>query len=124
MKICPACKHQLPEISRFCTQCGTALDALSPHRPARHEADEPTRPQEEMNVRVLYLMVALLVLALLVPPWETPPEEPPAFLGFSFILSPPAPEARVSRILLTIEVFTITVAGLYFAWLWRTGRRE
>jgi len=64
-------------------------------------------------------MVAMLILALLVPPWETPPEQPPEFLGMHFILSPPAPEAVVSRMLQTIELVTIAIAGMYGAFLFR-----
>lgn len=36
-----------------------------------------------------------------------------------FIFSPPAPEAVVSRMLLTIELVTIAIAGLYGSWLFR-----
>jgi len=72
-----------------------------------------------MYLPALYVMVALLVLAMLVPPWETPPGQPPEFLGFHFLLSPPQPDAVVSRLLITIELFTIAVAGLYFSWLFR-----
>jgi hypothetical protein len=68
---------------------------------------------------VLYGMVAVLVLAVLFPPWEATLEQTPEFLGMHFILSPPVPEAIVSRMLLTIEVVTITIAGLYGAFLFR-----
>ncbi|NOT94764.1 MAG: zinc-ribbon domain-containing protein, partial [Nitrospira sp.] len=27
MKTCPSCRHELPEISRYCTQCGQRLHA-------------------------------------------------------------------------------------------------
>jgi len=64
-------------------------------------------------------MVAALVFAVLFPPWETPPDQTPEFLGIYFILSPPAPEAVVSRMLLTIELVTITIAGMYGAFLFR-----
>jgi hypothetical protein len=73
-----------------------------------------------LNIRVLYGMVAALVLALLFPPWETPPDQPPEFLGMHFLLSPPTPEAVVSRMLLTIELVTIAIAGLYGSFLFRT----
>jgi hypothetical protein len=36
-----------------------------------------------------------------------------------FILSPPTPDAIVSRMLLTIELVTLTIAGLYGAFLFR-----
>ncbi len=68
---------------------------------------------------MLYGMVAALVLAVLFPPWETPPTQQPEFLGLHFILSPPTPDAIVSRMLLTIELVTITIAGLYGAFLLR-----
>jgi ABC-type antimicrobial peptide transport system permease subunit len=78
---------------------------------------------EDMNMRVLYGMVALLLLALIFPPWEAPSREAPAFLGFHFILNPPASqagsEAVISRLLLTIELTTIGVGGMYFSWLFR-----
>ena len=52
--------------------------------------------------------------------WETPPSQPAAFLGFHFILSPPQPDALVSRLLLTIELTTTAIAGLYLSFLFRT----
>ncbi len=64
-------------------------------------------------------MVVMLVLAVLFPPWETPPTQAPEFLGMQFILSPPAPDAVVSRMLLTIELVTIAIAGMYGAFLFR-----
>ena len=64
-------------------------------------------------------MVAALILALLFPPWEMTVEQTPEFLGMHFILSPPLPDAVVSRMLLTIELVTITIAGLYAAFLFR-----
>jgi hypothetical protein len=64
--------------------------------------------------------VAALLLALLFPPWETAPSQPPEFLGFHFILTPPEPDAMVSRMLLTIELSTIAIAGFYFSWLFRS----
>jgi hypothetical protein len=70
-------------------------------------------------MQVLYGMVAALVLALLFPPWETPPSQPPEFLGLRFFFDPPAPDAVVSRLLLTIELVTISIAGLYGAFLFR-----
>ena len=67
----------------------------------------------------LYIMVGALLLALVIPPWETPPGHPPEFLGFSFYWSPPDPDAVVSRLMATIELTTIGIAGLYFSWLLR-----
>ena len=67
-------------------------------------------------------MAGILILALIVPPWETPPGQPPVFLGFHFVLSPPPAGTEpgvISRLLLTIELVTIAVAGLYFSWLFR-----
>jgi hypothetical protein len=68
---------------------------------------------------VLYGMVAMLSLAILFPPWETPPSQAPEFLGLHFILTPPTPDAIVSRLLLTIELVTIAIAGLYGSFLFR-----
>ena len=114
MKQCGACGHLLPEISRFCTQCGVRLDSAA-------SGSSPTQSTigEQLNLQILYAMVAALGLALLIPPWESPPSQPPEFLGFSFILSPPSPDAIVSRLLLTIELVTIAMAGLYGSWLFR-----
>lgn len=106
MKSCPACKRQLPEVSRYCIQCGQRLNG-------------PSDARGDLNVRVLYGMAAILVLALLFPPWETPPTQQPEFLGMHFILDPPAPDAVVSRLLLTIELVTIAIAGLYGSFLFR-----
>jgi hypothetical protein len=72
-----------------------------------------------MDITVLYGMVAVLILAVLFPPWETPPDQQPEFLGLSFILSSPTAEAVVSRMLLTIELVTIAIAGFYGAFLLR-----
>jgi zinc-ribbon domain len=115
MQTCPACHRALPEINRFCTYCGTRLGESGPPAPARRVTSTP----EELNLNVLYGMVAALVLALLFPPWETAPGQSPEFLGMHFILSPPEPDAFVSRMLLTIELVTITIAGLYGAFLLR-----
>jgi hypothetical protein len=43
-------------------------------------------------------------------------------LGLHFILSPPTPDAIVSRVVITIELVTIAIAGLYGAFLFRSGR--
>jgi hypothetical protein len=64
-------------------------------------------------------MVATLSLAIIFPPWETPPSQAPEFLGLHFILNPPIPDAVVSRLLLTIELVTIAIAGLYGSFLFR-----
>ena len=112
MKTCTACGYELPDESRFCTRCGRAL--LPPFS-AKHAGWET----EEMNMPVLYVMVGLLALALLFPPWEAPSAQPPEFLGFHFILSPPEPDAVDSRLLLTVELVTIAVAGFYISWLFR-----
>jgi hypothetical protein len=65
-------------------------------------------------------MVAALVLAFLFPPWETPLPQEPEFLGLHFVLSPPTSDAIVSRLLLTIELVTIAIAGLYASFLFRS----
>ena len=118
MKICPSCRHELPEISRYCTQCGQRLHAdpveLPPPPPPR-----ATPGPEQLNLQFLYGMVAALSLAILVPPWETPPSQAPEFLGLHFIFSPPTADAMVSRLLLTIELVTIAIAGLYGSFLFR-----
>ncbi|MEK7300484.1 MAG: zinc ribbon domain-containing protein [Nitrospirota bacterium] len=117
MQTCPACHQSLPEINRFCTQCGQRLAVTaSPSSPA--PPAQPTTP-EQLNLNVLYGMVGTLILAVLLPPWETPPTQPPEFLGFHSVLSPPTPEAIISRMLLTIELTTVTIAGLYAAFFFR-----
>ena len=116
MQTCPACHRSLPEINRFCTQCGQRLDgSASATQESRPSATMP----EQLNINVLYGMVAALVLAVLFPPWETTVDQTPEFLGMHFILSPPMLDAIVSRMLLTIELVTITIAGLYGAFLLR-----
>ena len=117
MKSCPSCHQELPDISRFCTQCGHPVDAPASARPS---VSTPGIKREDLNINVLYAMVGALVLALLFPPWETPPSQTPEFLGLRFILSPPNPEAVVSRLLLTIEVMTLAIAGLYLSFLLRS----
>jgi len=114
MKICSQCQQAQPEINRFCTQCGHSFDMGRSEKPVS-EADEPA----QLNIHILYGMVVMLIVALVVPPWETPPEQAPEFLGMHFILSPPVPEAVVSRMLLTIELVTIAIAGMYGAFLFR-----
>ncbi len=114
MQTCPSCHQSLPEINRFCTQCGQRLAATASPAPP----PQPTTP-EQLNLNVLYGMVGTLILAVLLPPWETPPTQPPEFLGFHSVLSPPTPEAIISRMLLTIELTTVTIAGLYAAFFFR-----
>jgi hypothetical protein len=116
MLTCPTCKLELPEISRFCTRCGRRLSG-GPAGPAA--PPKPATAPEQLNLKVLYGMVAALLLALLFPPWETPPPPPPEFLGLHFILAPPAADAIVSRMLLTIELVTLAIAGLYGSFLLR-----
>lgn len=116
MQTCPACHRSLPEINRFCTYCGQRL-AGAPNGSPRAQPGSST--PEQLNLNVLYGMVAVLVLAIVFPPWEPPPNQTPEFLGMHFILSPPQPDAMVSRMLLTIELVTITIAGLYGAFLFR-----
>lgn len=117
MQTCPTCHQSLPEINRFCTQCGQRLAGTESPSPAP-PSPQPVTP-EQLNLNVLYGMVGTLILAVLFPPWETPPTQPPEFLGFHSVLSPPAPEAIISRMLLTIELTTVTIAGLYAAFFFR-----
>jgi zinc ribbon protein len=118
MKLCPSCRHELPEISRYCSQCGQRLhaDHVELHPPPPQHVEPPT---DRLNFEFLYGMVAMLSLAILFPPWETPPSQAPEFLGLHFILTPPTPDAIVSRLLLTIELVTIAIAGLYGSFLFR-----
>ena len=120
MQTCPTCHQSLPEINRFCTQCGQRLAATasSSPAPAPSLAPQQTTP-EQLNLNVLYGMVGTLILAVLFPPWEAPPSQPPEFLGFHSVLSPPTSEAIISRMLLTIELTTVTIAGLYAAFFFR-----
>jgi hypothetical protein len=116
MRRCPACRQELPAISRFCSRCGRRLDGgQDKPSPSPQSVPDP----EQLNLNVLYGMVAVLLLALLFPPWETPPTQPPDFLGLHFVLSPPTADAVVSRMLLTIELVTLAIAGLYGAFLFR-----
>lgn len=116
MKPCPSCGHALPEINRYCTHCGAAVEPLAVSTPTQ----PGTAAKEQLNLNILYGMVTVLIVALLMPPWETPPSQPATFLGFHFILSPPQPDAIVSRLLLTIELTTTAIAGLYLSFLFRT----
>lgn len=117
MQVCPACRRSQPEINRFCIQCGRRFDGRLDSSPTSHH--HTTEAPDQLNLTVLYGMVVGLILAVLFPPWETPPTQTPEFLGMRFILSPPSPEAVVSRMLLTIELVTIAIAGMYGAFLFR-----
>jgi zinc-ribbon domain len=114
MRPCPKCRRELPEIYRYCTECGSPLDPS-----VVQKRSNPVVSSEALNLQVLYGMAAVLVLAVLFPPWETPPTQAPEFLGLHFILTPPTPDAVVSRLLMTIELVTIAIAGLYGAFLFR-----
>jgi hypothetical protein len=117
MQTCPFCDRSQAEINRFCTQCGRRLDGTAE---SRSGAGPRATPPDQLNLSILYGMVVVLILAILFPPWETPPSQAPEFLGMHFILSPPAPDAVISRMLLTIELVTIAIAGMYGAFLLRT----
>ncbi|OQW37887.1 MAG: hypothetical protein A4E19_11975 [Nitrospira sp. SG-bin1] len=116
MQSCVACNRSQPEINRFCIQCGRRLGGNTDGSFAARPTDSVP---EQLNISVLYGMVVVLILAVLFPPWETSPTQTPEFLGMYFILSPPAPDAVVSRMLLTIELVTIAIAGMYGAFLFR-----
>ncbi|MEW6542918.1 MAG: zinc ribbon domain-containing protein [Nitrospirota bacterium] len=120
---CRSCGQSLDDASRFCTHCGKPVLRF-PSADSPEGASPPDKG--ELNLPALYVMAGLLLLALLFPPWETPPGQPPEFLGFHFLLSPPDASVNgrtqpgvVSRLLLTVELTTIAVAGLYAAWLFR-----
>jgi len=120
MKTCPSCRRELPELNRYCTECGQRLDAYSfQDQPAAAPVSAPQDEPESLNLRALYSMVAALVLAVMFPPWEAPPSQEPEFLGLRFVLDPPSPDAIISRVLLTIELVTIAIAGLYGSFLFR-----
>lgn len=119
MQLCPACRRSLPEINRFCTSCGCRLGGSGgDETSSRRSGSAP----EQLNLNILYGMVAALALALLFPPWEAPPGRPPEFLGLHFFLDPPTADAVVSRMLLTIELVTLAIAGLYGSFLFRRRR--
>lgn len=115
MQACPACDRLQAEINRFCIHCGRRLDGGVGSASSGGTGSSP----EQLNISVLYGMVVGLILAVLFPPWETPPSQPPEFLGMSFLFTPPTDEAIVSRMLLTIELVTIAIAGMYGAFLFR-----
>jgi len=99
-------------------QCGQRLHADPVELPPPPQR-RVKQPADRLNVEVLYGMVAMLSLAIVFPPWETPPSQAPEFLGLHFILTPPTQDAIVSRLLLTIELVTIAIAGLYGSFLFR-----
>lgn len=107
---CRACGRAVPSAARFCPDCGTQ---------GFQEPRGASRSREILNLRILYVMVGALIAAVLFPPWESPPGDPPAYLGMHFLLSPPQPEAVVSRVLQTVELVTLAIAGLYLAWWFR-----
>jgi len=109
-KICRACQRELPPGARYCSKCGTRYTK---------ESVEEARAKETLNLRILYIMVGVLILAVMFPPWEAAPSETPEYLGMHFILSSPSGGAVISRMLQSIELVTIAVAGLYGAWLFR-----
>lgn len=109
-KTCRACQSELPVGARYCSKCGTRYTK---------ESVEEMREKETLNLRILYIMVGVLILGVLFPPWETGPGELPEYLGMHFVLSPPSGGAVISRMLQSIELVTIAVAGLYGAWLFR-----
>ncbi|BFU95261.1 MAG: conserved protein of unknown function [Nitrospira sp.] len=120
MKTCPSCRRELPELNRYCTECGQRLDAYSfQDQPPETGTSAPRDEPESLNHHALYGMVGALILAIVFPPWETPSSQEPEFLGLRFVLAPPAPDAIISRLLLTIELVTIAIAGLYGAFLFR-----
>lgn len=118
MKTCNTCHQELSDDHRYCTRCGRPQLPASSPRVTQPGGSE----MEEMNIAALYAMVGALILSLLFPPWETAPSVPPEFLGFHFYWSPPEPEAVVSRLMMTIELTTIGMAGLYLSWLLRKRR--
>jgi hypothetical protein len=114
MKTCPSCRRQQSELNRYCIGCGRRFDDAPSASPV-----QANRAPEALNIQVLYGMVAVMILAILFPPWEAPPSQSPDFLGMHFILTPPTSDAVVSGLLLTIELVTIAIAGLYGAFLFR-----
>lgn len=114
MNTCPSCRRQQADLNRYCIGCGHQLESAPSSSPVQRD----TTP-EALNLHILYGMVGVLILAVLFPPWETPPSQTPDFLGMHFILTPPTPDAVVSRLLLTIELVTIAIAGLYGSFLFR-----
>ena len=110
-QICSSCGLGIISGARHCLKCGTRVET--------EQQKEKERAGESLNLQILYIMVGVLILAVLFPPWEAAPGESPQFLGLSFILSPPREGAIISRMLQTIQLVTIAVAGMYGAWLFR-----
>ncbi len=106
---CSSCGFGVTRGARHCLKCGTRVNLQL----------QTERAGESLNLRILYIMVGVLILAVIFPPWEAAPGEPPQFLGLGFILSPPREGAVVSRMLQTIQLVTIAVAGMYGAWFFR-----
>ncbi len=124
---CTVCGQELPDLSRFCTRCGEPVHPPPIMGLIRKKEEPRGRSTEEMNMPILYGMMALLLLAVCFPPWETPPDKPPEFLGFHFILNPPVTESGpgiISRMLWTIDLVTIAIGGFYFSWLMRRKKGE
>ena len=107
---CHTCQRELPVGARYCPNCG---------RRYKKESVEEARAKENLNLPILYIMVGSLILAVMFPPWESPPGDAPEYLGMHFVLSPPSEGAVISRMLQSIELVTIAVAGLYGSWLFR-----
>src|SRR5262249_62322332 len=101
-------------LNRYCLGC---VQQFVPVPSTSPKQGDPA--PDALNLQIPYVMVGVLILAVLFPPWETPPPQPPNFLGMHFILTPPTPDAVVSRLLLTIELVTIAIAGLYASFLFR-----
>ena len=106
-----------------CQSCGRAISSdvqVCSNCTQRNQDSFGKRSEDEsLNLQILYGMVGLLVLVFLFPPWVTAPGPTQEYLGMHFILSPPDPDAVVSRILQTIELVTIAVGGMYGAWFFR-----
>ena len=109
-KMCRACRQAVPSAARFCPDCG---------KPVLQEPRETERAREILNLRILYVMVGAAIPTAETAPPQSTPGDPPAYLGMHFILSPPQPEAVVSRVLQTVELVTLAIAGMYLAWWFR-----
>ena len=119
---CEGCGEELQREGRFCTRCGAPTTLQENPFGAPKATPFQGRVGEDLNLQILYGMVALLILAVLFPPWETPPESTPEFLGFHFLSAPPTPldgEAVISRWLWTVDLTTIAIGGLYLSWVFR-----
>ncbi len=119
---CQACGQELQPEGRFCTRCGAPATLQENPFDTPKATPSQGRLGEDLNLQVLYGMVALLILAVLFPPWETPPGSTPEFLGFHFLGAPPTPldgEGVISRWLWTVDLTTIAIGGLYLSWVFR-----